>query len=149
MSAFSQPAKQLGPSAPDWDEQPGPKDQRRRRTVRGDAAAFELFVDAVAERVIERLGGAGEGGGEPWLKLSRAAEYADCSPDTVLRAIKNGRLRGGKAGDDWRTRRSCIDLWISGGDAPLQQRQRPQPAGEDRICPTTRRILASVNGGKR
>lgn len=45
-----------------------------------------------------------------------AAEYADCSPLTVLRALEAGELRGGqrKKGGRWSIRLEDLDRWLDG-----------------------------------
>lgn len=86
-------------------------------------------------------------GAEPWVKLGKAAEHADCSPDALARAIKAGRLFAGKVGADYRVRLSDVDVWVRA--EAERARPRPEPAEcKDDLGPATRRILDSLKGGK-
>lgn len=91
----------------------------------------------------------GEAGGEsppePWITSQRAAEYADCSPDTVLRAMKREELRYGRVGSDYRTRRSWVDDWMMSQPPHPSQHRETAAAESARLSAGTVRMLREVS----
>jgi excisionase family DNA binding protein len=52
-----------------------------------------------------------------WFGTAQAAEYADFSTKTIVRALQAGELRGQQLKDRgrWRIKREWLDAWLSGG----------------------------------
>ena len=57
-----------------------------------------------------------------WWTVKQSARYVNCSPVTLLREARNGRLQGYKVGGRraWRFKREDLDAW-------LEQRSDPEP----------------------
>ena len=49
------------------------------------------------------------------LTLNEAASFLRCSPDTVKRRAREGRLPASKIGREWRLRRQDLDAWLADG----------------------------------
>lgn len=76
------------------------------------------LVDAIAERVVERLANASgsvEKSAE-WLDVERAAEYLACEPRRIYDLKALGRLRYGKDGSRLLFRREWLDECVSTSD---------------------------------
>lgn len=50
-----------------------------------------------------------------WHDTLSASEYADCSAETVRRALQDGTLTGHKPFGRWRIHRDALDAWLGGG----------------------------------
>lgn len=55
---------------------------------------------------------------DTWMGIPKACKYADVSPDTIRRAIGNGRLKAYGEGKLTRLRRSDVDRWLEGLNTP-------------------------------
>lgn len=51
-----------------------------------------------------------------WFNTRQAAEYAICSPQTIVRALQSGELQGAqrKEKGHWRIHRDWLDAWMRG-----------------------------------
>jgi excisionase family DNA binding protein len=49
------------------------------------------------------------------LTVDEAAAFLRCSPDTVKRQAREGRLPAAKIGRAWRFRRTDLDRWLAEG----------------------------------
>ena len=47
------------------------------------------------------------------MSVSQAAEYLQTSPEIVQKMINEGKLKGNKIGDDWRLKKSDIDVYLA------------------------------------
>lgn len=54
-----------------------------------------------------------------WFDTKQAAEYTGWSAKTVVRALRDGTLKGHQtsAGHRWRIHRSDLDAWLRGESA--------------------------------
>ena len=91
------------------------------------ALALELpdqLLDAIAERVLERLASAATPP-SPWLTLEEAADYARMSKDTLYK--RTGEISHTKQAGRIRFKRSDLDAWLElepGGPAAGLSRPR-------------------------
>lgn len=55
----------------------------------------------------------------PWMTVKETAEYSKSHPQTVLKALNDGKLRGSqtKKNGRWLIHRDAVDEWVT-GDAP-------------------------------
>lgn len=49
-----------------------------------------------------------------WHDAASAAEYADCSAETIRRNLSAGLLVGSKPFGRWRIHRDALDAWLGG-----------------------------------
>ncbi len=67
-------------------------------------------------------------GQEAVLTAEEAAAYLRVNKETVLRRLRDGRLPGGKVGNQWRIRRADLDEHLR-GTKMASQKARINPRG--------------------
>ena len=79
------------------------------------------------------------------LTVQEAAQFLRCSPDTVKRQARAGRLPASKIGRAWRFRRADLDQWLAEGGTrreeledeglllEIQERKADVAAGRSRL----------------
>jgi excisionase family DNA binding protein len=92
--------------------------------------AAQALLDAAArfERLERRLAAIEDAGAptEKRLTVAQAAEYASVHPETIRRAIREGRLEvAGRAGKTLRLTQAAVDDWL--GDSPASP-SRSEPS---------------------
>lgn len=101
--------------------------------------AAQALLDAAARfDGLERRLAAIEDTGAPTekrLTVADAAEYASVHPETIRRAIRDGRLEVGRAGKTLRLTQGAVDAWL--GDSPASRSEPTRSVRQRRRKSTT------------
>lgn len=86
------------------------------RRLEGAATPTDAFIDAIAEKVVEKLGERSEpSGGVVWLTVEQAAKHIQRDYREVYRMIREGEIPSHRASERYiRIAQRELDEWLLG-----------------------------------